>query len=103
VIDAATSAGFSDHNAVNTFVCGHLNPLRSWVLETFSDAEVDDVAISTDDRGALPLSLLLASQRWHAALHLRQVMVFLDGASVPRPDLTCFAAMPDLRLPDDPF
>ena len=52
-------------------------------------------------RGELELSALVASQRWHAAYHYRQLVQFMRGRGVEVRGAVPVA--PGLGLPDEVF
>jgi hypothetical protein len=55
-------------------------------------------------RGRLAWGPLLASQRWHAAFHYRQLVHFADREGVGRPrGVLELESLRDLALPDDVF
>lgn len=54
-------------------------------------------------RGTLAYSTLLASQRWHAAFHYRQVTVFLAGRGIDLPNALTPEALAPFDLPEEVY
>jgi hypothetical protein len=101
--DRKVAESFADHVEVADYMRDCARPFRELLLGVFGDDAPADRMVTTPDRGEIPFSLLLASQRWHAVYHLHQVVVFMQQRGIEPPSLSSFAAMPDLDLPADPF
>jgi hypothetical protein len=77
-LDGAREASLRDAAAVVEYAAVRSAAWREWLLEHETalldrDPEIDS------PRGRITYRNLLASQRWHAAFHYRQVVAFLGG------------------------
>ena len=75
---------------------------RSWeafLLESEAELKASDPIIESN-RGDAPYSVVLRSQRWHAAFHHRQIVDFFAAEVVPVAEALDVAGFDDLDLPD---
>ena len=75
---------------------------RSWedfLLESEAELKASDPVIESN-RGDAPFSVVLRSQRWHAAFHHRQIVDFLAAEDVHVAEALDVAGFDDLDLPD---
>lgn len=75
----------------------------SFALLDLEERLVEDDPEISSPRGALPFTTLLASQRWHAAYHFRQLTSFYEQQGVGRAGTFSNASLRDLDLPADVF
>ena len=73
---------------------------RDWLLEREAQLLVRDPKVDSP-RGRITYRNLLASQRWHAAFHYRQAVVFLDGRGHDVSGAFSLEGMHDLDLPHE--
>jgi hypothetical protein len=83
--DGEREARLKTHAALTAFARGVERTWRSFVAENGEELARRDTVVRTF-WGELSYSTLLASQRWHAAFHYRQVVDFLRGEGVALPD-----------------
>jgi len=75
---------------------------REWLLEREDDLLARDPQVASP-RGSLTYADLLASQRWHAAFHYRQLLAFLESRGHDVSGAWSLATMRDLELPPEIF
>lgn len=75
---------------------------NGFVLEAGEALELWDPVVRSP-RGELAYSALLASQRWHAGFHYRQLTEFLRTEGVVLPGGFAVESLADLRLPAEVF
>lgn len=92
--DAHREAALTTAAAVHDYVAGVLRGWRAFVTAAGSELDARDPVVTTP-RGAVPYSVVLDAQRWHAAYHLRQLEHVLGGGLMPH--------LVELALPADVF
>jgi hypothetical protein len=93
--DDEREARLTAHGAVPAFARRVEGDWRGFVAETADDLARRDPVVATR-WGDLAYSTLLASQRWHAAFHYRQVVEFLRSEGVALPDALNVAELEEL-------
>jgi len=101
-LDDAREASLRDASAVFEYAVARSVAWRHWLLEREAallvrDPEVDSL------RGRITYRNLLASQRWHAAFHYRQVVAFLAGRGLDVSGAISLEGIRDLDLPPETF
>src|SRR5262249_34336178 len=76
--DGVREPPLADAAAVVAYAADRHAAWRRWLLESEADLLVHDPELESP-RGRITYGNLLASQRWHAAFHYRQLVVFLDA------------------------
>jgi len=97
--DEAREARLQDAAAVVEYASDRCLAWKGWLLEREAELQVRDPAVDSS-RGKITYRNLLASQRWHAAFHYRQLLVFLQGRGH---DVTAALSLRDLDLPRQIF
>ena len=97
-LDEERELRLANASALNAYVSGVTGVWHDFLL---SSAEVPARLVVSTPRGDLELSALVASQRWHAAYHYRQLVEFLRSRGVDVRGTVAVGA--DLGLPDDVF
>jgi hypothetical protein len=92
--DGEREAPLTTASAVRAYAGTALHDWRAFVAGAGDALDVRDPVVTTP-RGEAPYSVLLDTQRWHAAYHLRQVEHVLGGDWLP--------ALEVLALPADVF
>jgi hypothetical protein len=93
--DGEREARLTTHAELTTFARGVERRWRRFVAEAGDDLARRETVVSTL-WGDLAYSTLLASQRWHAAFHYRQVVEFLRSEGVALPDALNVAELEEL-------
>jgi hypothetical protein len=75
---------------------------NDFVLEADAALEEQDPPVSSP-RGEVPFSDVLASQRWHAAYHYRQVVEFLRSQGTLLPDALPVERLAPFGLPTEVY
>lgn len=76
---------------------------RDFLLETDESIGHVDPAVASP-RGSVSYTALLASQRWHAAFHYRQLREFVEAEELPAPESPySLEGLTDLELPAEVF
>ncbi|MGQ0550403.1 MAG: hypothetical protein ACT4PY_12135 [Armatimonadota bacterium] len=75
----------------------------AFVLETGDRELASRDPVIESPRGALPYSALLSAQRWHAAFHYRQLIIFLTGEGLTLSEPLALDRFADLTLPAEVF
>ena len=97
-LDEERERRLADAPALNAYARGVAGVWHDFLL---SSAEAPAGMVVSTPRGELELSALVASQRWHAAYHYRQLVEFMRGRGVEVRGAVAVAA--DLGLPDEVF
>lgn len=79
-LDAKRERALSDARALTAYA---ERVAASWHDFLLAAADAPGDALFTTPRGELEFSALVASQRWHAAYHYRQLVEFLRSRGVP--------------------
>jgi hypothetical protein len=101
-LDHAREASLQDAAAVVEYASDRAVAWRDWLLEREAGLLVRDPEIDSP-RGRISYRNLLASQRWHAAFHYRQVLAFLVGRGHDVSGELSLEGMRDLDLPREIF
>ena len=75
---------------------------QRWLLERDADLAGRDPDVDSP-RGRLSYASLLASQRWHAAYHYRQLVAVLRSRGDAVNGAFSLASLADLDLPEEVF
>ncbi|MEZ5100814.1 MAG: hypothetical protein R3C15_13645 [Thermoleophilia bacterium] len=75
---------------------------QGWLLEREADLVERDPAVESP-RGPITYANLLASQRWHAAFHYRQLLAFLGGRGHDLTGALALSSLGELDLPAEVF
>jgi hypothetical protein len=97
-LDEERERRLADAPALNAYADGVAGLWHDFLL---SSAEAPASMVVSTPRGELELSALVASQRWHAAYHYRQLVEFMRCRGVEVRGAVAVAA--DLGLPDEVF
>jgi hypothetical protein len=100
--DEVREAALRDAAAVVAYADDRCLAWQSWLVEREGDLPTRDQDV-TSPRGRVTYATLLASQRWHAAFHYRQLLAFLDARGHDLTDAFSLASIGDLDLPDEIF
>jgi hypothetical protein len=101
-LDDAREASLRDAAAVVEYAAVRSVAWRDWLVEREAALLVRDPEVDSP-RGRITYRNLLASQRWHAAFHYRQVVAFLAGCGHDVSGALTLEGMRDLELPLEPF
>jgi hypothetical protein len=101
-IDEQREAALGDPGAVVDYATRRHLVWQGWLLEHESDLLGRDPLVNSP-RGSVSYANLLASQRWHAAFHYRQLLVFLEGRGHDLARALSLASLADLELPPEVF
>lgn len=102
-LDDALEAQLETRDALISFGDERLYSWREFLLEKGAEIDTDDPTI-TSPRGKVTYTELVASQRWHAAFHYRQLRAFVELESLPSPGSPySLAGLKDLDLPAEVF
>jgi hypothetical protein len=100
--DGERERALVDAHAVRTYAERIAARWTDFLLETGDELDGRDPTVSSP-RGDLRFSELLASQRWHAAYHYRQLVEFLRARGVPVSGALGVDRLSDVELPADVF
>jgi hypothetical protein len=100
--DAEREQALADAPAVCSYAERIAGIWNDFVLETGDGLSERDPVV-TSPRGEVPFSDLLASQRWHAAYHYRQVVAFLGSHGVRLDGAVAVEQLAAIGLPADVF
>ena len=75
---------------------------QDWLLEREADLMAGDPTVESP-RGPVSYANLLASQRWHAAFHYRQLLTFLGERGHDLTGALALSSLGELDLPADVF
>jgi hypothetical protein len=101
-LDEPREASLRDAAAVVAYATDRHVAWREWLLEREPELLVRDPIVESP-RGELTYRNLLASQRWHAAFHYRQVLAFLEDRGQFVSDPLSLDSLHDLDLPREAF
>jgi hypothetical protein len=101
-LDEAREAQLQDAAAVVAYASDRHEAWRHWLLEREVELLTRDPAVDSP-RGSLTYGNLLASQRWHAAFHYRQLLVFLEGRGQDLTGALSLSSLGDLNLPTEVY
>jgi hypothetical protein len=101
-LDDAREASLGDAAGVVAYAVDRNVTWRDWLVEREAELLVRDPVVSSL-RGEITYRNLLASQRWHAAFHYRQVLAFLEGRGHSVGDALSLESLRDLDLPREIF
>jgi hypothetical protein len=101
-LDDAREASLQDAATVVEYAADRSVAWRDWLLEREAGLLARDPEIDSP-RGRITFRNLLASQRWHAAFHYRQVVAFLGGRGHDISGALALDGMRDLDLPSEIF
>lgn len=74
-----------------------------WFMEEHGEELSRQDPLVRSNRGDAPFSVVLASQRWHAAFHHRQLVVFLGAEGLDLSDALDVGELADLELPQEVY
>jgi hypothetical protein len=97
-LDEAREAPLQDAAAVVAYASDRHEAWRHWLLEREAELLARDPEVDSP-RGSLTYVNLLASQRWHAAFHYRQVLAFLESRAHDLTGALSLSSLGDLDLP----
>jgi hypothetical protein len=97
-LDEEREAAFGDTATLAGWARTTLDGWRVFLAEHQDELGERDPVIASP-RGPIGWTALLASQRWHAAFHLRQLELFLAIEGVPRVSTFSVETLQDLELP----
>jgi hypothetical protein len=95
--DAERERPLVDREMLARFARGVLRRWEDFLMETGEELEEDPEIES--NRGTVPYSVILRSQKWHAAFHHRQIVAFLRSEGVGLEGALDVEAFEDLELP----
>ena len=101
-LDEQREAALGDATAVVRYAAERHLAWQDWLMEHDDDLVGRDPVVSSP-RGSLSYANLLASQRWHAAFHYRQLLVFLEGRGQDVAGALSLASLADLELAPEVF
>jgi hypothetical protein len=101
-LDAKREAALPDAAAAVAYARDRYLSWHDWLLEREGDLLTRDPSVMSP-RGQVTYSNLLASQRWHAAFHYRQLLVILGERARDLTGALSLASLRDLNLPDEIF
>jgi hypothetical protein len=100
--DDEREAPLQDAGAVVAYAGERTRSWRDWLLEREDELRERDPEVGSP-RGSVTYTNLLASQRWHAAFHYRQLVAFLASRGRDVSDALALTSLGDLRLPPEVF
>ena len=101
-LDEDREASLRDAGAVLGYATDRSVTWWGWLVEREGELLLRDPKVSSL-RGEITYRNLLASQRWHAAFHYRQVLAFLEGRGHSVGDALSLESLNDLDLPREIF
>jgi hypothetical protein len=103
--DARRNRTITTADLLRAFVGEQARAWQAFALDWYPpDGEtVEGPSVETRGDGRISFAELLGSQRWHAAMHLRQTTVHLARQGVDHDVDGVLAAMRDLDLPANPY
>jgi hypothetical protein len=99
-LDDEREAGFGDTAGLAGWAAGALEGWRTF-LAVHGDELGERNPVIASPRGPIAWTALLASQRWHAAFHLRQLELFLAVEGLARAGTFSVETLAGLDLPAD--
>ncbi len=100
--DASREARLPTAEAVREYARSASDEWASFLFENEEELGRRDPPVDSP-RGKVPYSALLASQRWHAAFHYRQLLEFLSPQGKVLPGAFRVESLSDLELPAGVF
>jgi hypothetical protein len=101
-LDDAREAALPDAAAVVAYADDRSLGWQSWLVERELELESRDPEVASP-RGRLTYTNLLASQRWHAAYHYRQLVAVVRSRGDAVNGAFSLASLADLDLPEEVF
>ena len=95
--DAERERPLVDHEKLAGFARGIMRRWEDFLMETGEELGEDPEIES--NRGMVPYSVIVRSQKWHAAFHHRQIVAFLRSEGVGLEGALDVEAFEDLELP----
>lgn len=89
----------TDADKVRSFAADCLLTYQVFLNNYEEELEARDPMVTTSNKGEVPFSVLVQSQRSHMAIHHRQMVDFLKDHGRPTDDLLDVETIPDLQLP----
>jgi hypothetical protein len=102
MLDDAREASLQDAAAVLAYATDRYVAWQDWLRVREAELLVSDPVVHSS-RGDITYRNLLASQRWHAAFHYRQLLVFLEGRGNDVSGALPLESLHDLDLPREVF
>lgn len=99
--DAERERPLTDHDKLARFAWEIMRRWEDFLMET-GDELGEDPEIESN-RGKAPYSVILRSQKWHAAFHHRQIVAFLRSEGVGLEGALDVEAFEDLDLPREVY
>jgi hypothetical protein len=99
-LDDEREAGFDDTAGLVGWAGGALGGWQAFLTVHGDEIGEGDPLIASP-RGPIGWTELLASQRWHAAFHLRQLELFLAAEGLPPAGTFSVESLAGLELPAD--
>lgn len=100
--DPSREAALPTADAVRDYARSAAEGWSAFLFETTDELAARDPIVGSP-RGDVPYSALLASQRWHAAFHHRQLVEFLGSQGIVLPGAFSVDSLTDLDLPASVF
>jgi hypothetical protein len=100
--DEEREAALQNADAVAAYANDRRHAWREWLLAREDDLRGRDPDVGSP-RGTVTYTNLLASQRWHAAFHYRQLLAFLEARGHDVSRAWSLERMSELELPTDVF
>jgi len=100
--DEARETQLGDQQAVVAYAAHRHLAWRDWLLEREEELATRDPVVDSP-RGQLTFRNLLASQRFHAAFHYRQLIAVLERQAHDLSGLFMLSSIADLDLPQEVF
>ena len=99
--DAERERPLVDREKLVGFARGIMRRWEDFLME--SGEELGEDPEIESNRGTVPYSIILRSQKWHAAFHHRQIVVFLRSEGVGLDGALDVEAFEDLELPREVY
>ena len=99
-LDEAREAPLQDLAAIVAYASDRQAAWRDWLLEHEAELAAHDPVVDSP-RGSLTYRNLLASQRWHAAFHYRQLGAFLESRRENLTGALSLSSLGGLNLPPE--
>ncbi|HEY7282333.1 MAG TPA: hypothetical protein VID47_12145, partial [Actinomycetota bacterium] len=97
--DEEIATGLPDADAVASYAEAGRGAWNIFMLDRDEDELAERNPTVSSPRGTVRFDALVASQRWHAAFHYRQLLYVLDGWGYPVPAPLDLATIAGLDLP----
>jgi hypothetical protein len=98
--DARREEPLQTAEAVHGYAQSCLFTFQGFLLDRQDDLDDSDPLVVTSNRGDASFSVLVHSQRSHAAVHHRQIVEFLKERGISTDDALDVEGIADLSLPD---